>query len=232
MPIIIFILGAIIGSFTSCLALRRLRGESIIYPLSHCDRCLRQLKFYELFPVLSFILAKGRCRCGHKIGLEVFLAELSLAIIYVILYYKYLMSLELVFFMALFALLMEISLIDYYSYSAYVADLALVLFMGILCQFFNYFKGRFYISIGLVQIFLIFTYMFINKLEQTVLGEGDVLIYAGLISYLSPLRSFYLFAMSTWLALVPGLYLKYKGQDKIYLLPFISLSFLINLILK
>ncbi|MDD2234220.1 MAG: prepilin peptidase [Desulfitobacteriaceae bacterium] len=63
------ILGLIIGSFLNVVIYRVPRGESIVSPGSHCLVCGHALSFWELIPVLSFIIQKGSCRkCGTSIS--------------------------------------------------------------------------------------------------------------------------------------------------------------------
>ena len=54
--IIIFIFGSIMGSFLNVLAVRLSNNESIIYPRSHCHNCNHNLKWYELIPIISYII--------------------------------------------------------------------------------------------------------------------------------------------------------------------------------
>ena len=71
------ILGAIWGSFVAALCSRWPKGESIVHGRSRCDQCDVQIASYDLLPLVSFLLLKGRCRaCGQKIGLMPFGIEL------------------------------------------------------------------------------------------------------------------------------------------------------------
>ena len=54
--IIFFILGSVMGSFFHVVATRLSNNESIIKPGSHCHICHKKLKWYELIPVLSYII--------------------------------------------------------------------------------------------------------------------------------------------------------------------------------
>ncbi|MBS3961006.1 MAG: prepilin peptidase [Sandarakinorhabdus sp.] len=59
--------GLIAGSFLATLVLRWPRGDSL-GGRSRCDNCRAQLSVAELLPLLSFLLARGRCRhCGTRI---------------------------------------------------------------------------------------------------------------------------------------------------------------------
>ena len=70
MEVIMFILGTIFGSFYNVIGYRIPNGKSIIYPHSHCTKCKRRLKFYELIPIFSYIFLKGKCmNCKNKISI-------------------------------------------------------------------------------------------------------------------------------------------------------------------
>lgn len=62
----LFALGATLGSFLNVVIYRLPRAESVIHPPSHCMSCGARLTVLDLFPVLSYIFLRGRCRhCGR-----------------------------------------------------------------------------------------------------------------------------------------------------------------------
>lgn len=64
---ILFFLGASIGSFLG-LVIDRFPEQSIVAPASHCNHCKKQLKAWDLIPILSQLFTKFRCRyCKEKI---------------------------------------------------------------------------------------------------------------------------------------------------------------------
>lgn len=82
--VLIFIVGAIFGSFLCCQARRlherELKGKKLP-PRSICMSCKYQLKWYDNIPILSWLLLKGRCRkCKKKIGAAEIIAEGSCAL--------------------------------------------------------------------------------------------------------------------------------------------------------
>lgn len=54
-------LGILVGSFLNVVIFRVPRRESIVAPGSHCPACGHALRAWELIPVISFVLQKGRC---------------------------------------------------------------------------------------------------------------------------------------------------------------------------
>jgi leader peptidase (prepilin peptidase)/N-methyltransferase len=70
------VLGLAVGSFLNVAADRLPRGLSVVTPRSHCDGCGRPLAGWEMIPILSYVLLRGRCRtCGVSIGLRVVVME-------------------------------------------------------------------------------------------------------------------------------------------------------------
>jgi leader peptidase (prepilin peptidase)/N-methyltransferase len=63
------LLGLVIGSFLNVVIYRVPKGESIVMPASHCPECGHPLRPWELIPVLSFMILRGKCRkCGSNIS--------------------------------------------------------------------------------------------------------------------------------------------------------------------
>lgn len=85
---IIFIFGAIIGSFLNVCILRLPTGESIAAGGSHCMSCKAKIKKYDLIPIVSYIILRGKCRsCGAKISPRYMIVELLNALLYVFTFY-------------------------------------------------------------------------------------------------------------------------------------------------
>lgn len=83
--ILFFVLGTILGSFYNVVGYRIPKKESIIYPPSHCPKCNHKLKFYELIPIISYIIQKGKCKnCKEKIGLFYPIFELITGLLFTI----------------------------------------------------------------------------------------------------------------------------------------------------
>ena len=62
-------LGLLIGSFLNVVAYRLPRGESLLWPASHCPGCEQPIKAYDNVPVLSWLLLRGKCRnCDTRIS--------------------------------------------------------------------------------------------------------------------------------------------------------------------
>ena len=69
--------GLVLGSFINLAADRMPRGESILWPRSHCRACGRQLNTIDLLPVVGYVLRRGRCAtCRSEIGASAPIVEL------------------------------------------------------------------------------------------------------------------------------------------------------------
>lgn len=76
--LIIFYSGACCASFLTVCAWRLPQERSIIAPRSHCDYCGHQLAWFELIPLISFLVQNGRCRiCGTPINPLFWWSELT-----------------------------------------------------------------------------------------------------------------------------------------------------------
>lgn len=88
MIFLIFIFGLIIGSFINCIVYRFYVGESFIKGRSYCPNCKHQLGFWDLIPIFSFLILKGKCRyCHKKISWQYPLVEIITAITFCLVYF-------------------------------------------------------------------------------------------------------------------------------------------------
>lgn len=65
--IFIFIIGVIFGSFLNVVGLRLPLGRDFVKARSTCPVCEHPLTWYELIPILSFLIQKGKCRLCHAL---------------------------------------------------------------------------------------------------------------------------------------------------------------------
>ncbi len=79
--LVVFIFGALIGSFLNVCIGRIPNDESIMKPPSHCPKCTTRIAFYDNLPLLSFIILRGRCRsCSERISPRYFVVELMMGL--------------------------------------------------------------------------------------------------------------------------------------------------------
>jgi leader peptidase (prepilin peptidase)/N-methyltransferase len=76
----LFIFGACLGSFLNCVIVRIRNKQNWTTQKSHCDNCQVTLKWFDLIPIFSFLLQKGKCRyCKTAIPASCLLSELITA---------------------------------------------------------------------------------------------------------------------------------------------------------
>lgn len=83
-PFILFCLGLIIGSFLNVVIYRlEDKKRKSLNGRSFCPHCRKTLKWYDMFPVLSWFLLRGRCRhCKKEISVQYPLVELSSGLVF------------------------------------------------------------------------------------------------------------------------------------------------------
>lgn len=85
---VVMAFGLVIGSFLNVVIYRLHTGKSL-NDRSHCLSCGRQLEWYELFPVVSYLVLGGRCRSCHSfIPYRYAFVEIMTAAAFVVAYIK------------------------------------------------------------------------------------------------------------------------------------------------
>ena len=81
--LVVGVFGALIGSFLNVCIFRLPRGESIVWPCSHCPSCAHPIEFYDNMPLVSYLWLGGRCRaCRTPISIRYPLVEATNALGY------------------------------------------------------------------------------------------------------------------------------------------------------
>jgi leader peptidase (prepilin peptidase) / N-methyltransferase len=87
--LLVFIFGAIIGSFLNVIIHRIPNEESIVFPSSKCPKCKAQLRPYDNIPILSWLILGGKCRnCKEKIAIRYPAVELLTGLSFVLVYWQ------------------------------------------------------------------------------------------------------------------------------------------------
>lgn len=82
---ILFVFGAVIGSFLNVLVDRYDSLVSVLSDRSRCDHCKKILRWYELIPIFSYVLQGGRCiRCKKSLSLQYPLVETITGCVFVL----------------------------------------------------------------------------------------------------------------------------------------------------
>lgn len=109
-----FIFGTIFGSFFNVVGYRIPKGESILYPPSHCTNCNHRLGPLELIPIISFLIQGRKCKnCHQKISWFYPIFEFSCGVLFAIAFLIFGFSMDLVIALTFISMISIIVLSDY-----------------------------------------------------------------------------------------------------------------------
>lgn len=117
--IFIFFFGLAIGSFLNAVIYRLEIGESVAKGRSKCPKCGHVLSWYELVPLVSFAIQRGRCReCKEKISWQYPIVEFLTGLLFLFTFYKgrSFVNLEFWYVLAVFSFLVLIFVFDFKHY--------------------------------------------------------------------------------------------------------------------
>ncbi len=81
----IIVFGSCIGSFLNVIIYRFPRKKSFVLNRSQCPSCKHKLNIFDLYPVLSWLLLRGRCRyCDSSISIRYPFVEISTSLLFLI----------------------------------------------------------------------------------------------------------------------------------------------------
>ena len=177
--IIFFIFGSIMGSFYHVIATRLSNGLSIVKPASHCEKCKHTLKWYELIPILSYIIQGGKCRkCKTKMPISYLLMEICTGMLFAVCYHVFDTPLEIAIALVFVSSLIIIIISDI-EYMIILDEVLVFAIVGII--FLNIIdNGLYETSVKILQGAGAFiTMLLIKKLgdfifKQESLGGGDI----------------------------------------------------------
>jgi len=83
----VFLIGSVVGSFLNVCIYRIPWQKSVIWPASHCPRCLSAIPASDNVPILGWLALRGECRsCGLPISIRYPLIEGLVGLLFVGLY--------------------------------------------------------------------------------------------------------------------------------------------------
>lgn len=235
--IVLFLVsGLIIGSFLNVCIYRIPKEESISFPPSHCVKCGIKIRWYDLIPILSYILLKGRCRnCREKISLRYPTIELITGVLFAALYIEFGLNVMLIKYLFLVSLLLVIGIIDFETMDVYFNTICTGIIAGIIFiaagAYFNNLNVNYFLDYliggavggGIISVIILIT-------KGMGWGDAEICLAAGLFLGLK------LTIVMLFLAFILGgafgaalLILKIKKRtDPIPFGPFIALSGIIT----
>lgn len=243
------ILGAIFGSFVTAIAWRLGRHHeinedkdkySISKGRSMCAICEHPLRWWNLIPILSFIIQRGKCAyCGKKISLYYFFSEASSAVFFLVVYLNFMNGVFDIYF-SIFLLIIFIalnisSLMD--SWYGEISDRVLLPSITFAFLFITAY-GAFFEDISyilnhyavFITVFVIFSALIIFS---NGMGGGDLRVMS-LISLVLPFPYILIsFTVSFSLALIGGTVQAIRSRNNtiarfpVRLIPYLLLGFIV-----
>ncbi len=232
------ILGTAVGSFLNVVILRLPKeNNSVVFPASHCPKCLTPLHWYENIPLLSYLLLRGKCgHCKVKISLQYPVVEACMAALSAALCYKFGLSITFAGYFLFLAALLAIIFIDYQHYIIPdLIDLPGIL-LGLLFSFINPLVNWQSSLIGIIAgggvLWAVASlYALLRKKEG--MGGGDIKLLAMLGAWLGWQSLPFIILFSSLSGAIIGsisLYLLKKDQaSQIPFGPFLSIAAIIYL---
>ena len=184
--ILITILGLSVGSFLNVVILRFDDLKTIIRVRSHCPKCQKELPWYDLVPLFSYLLLAGKCRwCKKAISLQYPLVEATTALLFILIYCKFGLSIQSLFLALIGSLSIVIAAYDILHYE--VPDILTYLAIALAAGLALYFIGSSG-QLRAAEAWLPYAYGLIIGLgflgflvvasRQQWMGAGDILLGA------------------------------------------------------
>jgi leader peptidase (prepilin peptidase)/N-methyltransferase len=233
-PIIVILAGLSIGSFLNVIIFRIDDLMSVLNTRSHCPHCKETLKWYDLIPFVSYVILRGKCRyCQKNISAQYPIVEISVALLFIILYYIFGMSWGLVFYAILFSILTVIFVYDFKSELIPDEFVWVGLVLAVLGA---WYFGGFGLSNMLIGSLICGGVPLILVLvsKEKWMGAGDIklgFLVGAMVGY--PRAMFLIFASFVLGSIVGVIYLatkKKRMKDSLPFAPFLIASALIALI--
>lgn len=208
---VIGIFGLIIGSFLNVVIYRLHTGRSL-NDRSHCLSCGRNLSWYELFPVFSYLVLRGRCRsCNSFIPYRYALVELLTAGLFILAYGQF--SSWLMFILISTVLSVLVVTLVYDLYHKIIPDelsliLALLALLITALQAWSSGDGVYLLkafAAGLLPAVSLYALWHFSK--GRAIGLGDAKLSFGLGVLIGTQKLFSFIVLSFWLGALAGVLL-------------------------
>lgn len=221
--VVFFVLGTILGSFFHVLATRIAEDKSIIYPPSHCIKCKHKLRWFELIPVVSYIIQKGKCRkCKTKIPLSYILIEIVTGVLFAVCYNEFNFSKDLIISL-IFVSTMVINIVSDIEYmiildESLVVSTLLIIITYIITMGLDNTAPHIYD--GLIAFFIMYGIKIIGDkmFKKESLGGGDIklmFLFGLVIGWDMSICTIFL---ATFIAFPIALYIMFSKKDN--MIPF------------
>ncbi len=175
--IVIFAFGIVIGSFLNVVIYRLPKHEDIVVERSHCMECGYVLKWYDLIPILSYQILRGKCRkCGTKLSVQYPLIEGLNGVLYVLIAVINGVNVDSLLYCLLISALITLSVIDWRTYEIPIGINIFILALGLIATAIHYTDWLNHV-IGFLAV-SVFIYIIILATKGRGMGGGDMKLMA------------------------------------------------------
>ena len=233
-----FVVGCCIGSFLNVVALRLQKEEDFIRGHSHCTKCLHELSWKDLVPVLSWMWLRGECRyCGRKISSRYWMVEVVSGLMFILMTriwngreWMGLLDLWLMASLAIFCSLTDLQEQVIYPKGLVIVGLLHIL-IGLLSSLENLYFLSTLVALGLYGGIYALGYLL---WKEEVFGLGDC-YYLATVALWYPIKEIVLIGLLSFVVGggILGLFLIVKKEriERVAFVPFIVIAQLLVMIL-
>ena len=190
LQLLVFMIGASIGSFLNVVIARLPENESIVRPGSRCPACKTPIKPHQNIPILSWLFLRGRCAsCRTPISIRYPVVELLTGVLFLACFIRFGMTWALAPALILSASLVAITFIDIDTFE--ISDqislpgIALGCLLRPICFDKPWFSGIVGALLGAAFLgFIRWAHMVVRKREG--MGLGDIKLIAMIGAFLGP----------------------------------------------
>jgi leader peptidase (prepilin peptidase)/N-methyltransferase len=199
-------LGLAVGSFLNVVIYRLPRNKSLVTPRSSCPGCGTLIRWYQNVPLLSYVILRGRCRgCGTRISPRYPLVELLTAVLFLVFFWRYGISVATAGFWFFSACLVAVFFIDLeltiIPDKITLPGIAMGLGLAAVGDHLDFVSSVLGVFAG-GGSFLLVGWLGSKLFKKEALGGGDIKLAAMMGAFIGPVRIFLVFVFSAVLGLL------------------------------
>lgn len=224
--ILLAVAGCVLASFMYTLV--HSKTVKFMSRRSECIHCEKKLKWFELIPIISFVIQNGECRgCKENIPFIYLVCEVLLCLLFVLPLVFQIQFDDMIMYYLLMLFLVPIALYDFETFTIPNHMSLILLVTGLILTEFTHLNLL--VDLVVITIFHIIYFLFNNSI-----GYGDIKLFS-VIALLTPVN----FILYTFLFtfLIGGVFIltlslyKKLVQEKIPLGPFITNAVIITFLM-
>lgn len=223
--LVVFLLGAIVGSFLNVCIYRLPQDQSVVSPGSRCGSCGAAVRWFDNLPILSWLILRGRCRsCKASFSIRYPLIELLNGLLWLAVLLRFGASPTALVYALLISALVVVTFIDF-DHQIIPDEISLGgILLGFLISFFLPMPGWTASLLGILlgwgSLALVF-YAYLWLTGREGMGGGDAKLLAMLGAFLGWQAVPFIIFVSSLLGSVLGLtVMAIKGKDRHLAIPF------------